>query len=711
MAENTKPNVALNADDIASDLERKQSQRLMIASSISIAVNLMFLIGAAKGMEEKPLSLAQDERISYITIETTPAPVNTPEPEKAIPTPAPKQVARVEPKKPETRQTPPPPKPVKKDPVQVAKVTPPRTVVQRVLPTPPPEEVIPDVVQTPPPPKPVEETVTATTTEDEKVVQARSGRATETVASNRPTNASVATNAVSAAPAPRGGTQTNDSMSVSSPTTPTLSSGGGPSLAGGARSNRASVAEGVAGGATNIAGGEFTAPTSRNAVATGAPSLRTGAEGGRDAPGVAGIVGAARNTSSITGSAGTIAGPSLNASSGPTLGSLGGKSGSRQNILTQADAGGGTATGAGDFTVAKGSGLKPGAIVARTGNTAGGGTPGTLSNTTLSARIGVGGSGAGSNGSETLGAPRMSMGTGGTGGGPVGLRAGKGPGASAGDGALAGGAAGDAGGVSARGIAGGNGAPGAGAPRTSGLGGAGGSGEGVRAGARGGVAGLAPGEGASGRPGGGAGSGPGGGDGGPVARSGSGVGAGSGNNAAGEFGVKGGAGNGADVNSKGTGAVAGAGRADIKVQAGGAGGSDIQTTRIGAKENGSNNGPIQVRSGSDKEARAGSAPKAGDGLSGKIDPQNVTAITEARIISRKQPEITEEMKASDPKKVIVEFTVGANGSSDYKIVSSSGNPEVDAAVLKACASFRWKAASRGGTPTESKQRITFDPKG
>ncbi|MBC8138860.1 MAG: TonB family protein, partial [Fibrella sp.] len=235
-------------------------------------------------------------------------------------------------------------------------------------------------------------------------------------------------------------------------------------------------------------------------------------------------------------------------------------------------------------------------------------------------------------------------------------------------------------------------------------------GEGVRAGARGGAQGLAAGEGVSGRVGGGPGSGPGGGDGGPVNRS-AGVGQGSGAGAAGEFGVRGSAGSGADVNSKGSGAAGSGTRADIKVAAGGGGGADIQTTRIGARENGNNNGPVQVRSGNDKEARAGSAPKAGDGLSGKIDTGNFEAIVEARVLSSKRPEITDEMRATDPKVVVVEFTVGANGSSSFRIVSSSGNPDVDEAVKKACASYKWRPATKGGSPTESKQRVRFDPKG
>ncbi|MBC7807105.1 MAG: TonB family protein, partial [Akkermansiaceae bacterium] len=281
-------------------------------------------------------------------------------------------------------------------------------------------------------------------------------------------------------------------------------------------------------------------------------------------------------------------------------------------------------------------------------------------------------------------------------------------GASAGDGALAGGAAGDAGGVSARGIAGGSGAPGDGALRTSGIGGAG-NGEGVRAGARGGVAGLAAGEGVSGRAGGGPGNGPGGGDGGPVASRGSGVGAGSGANAAGEFGVRNSAGSGADVNSKGSGAAGSGSRADIKIAAAGGGGADIQTTRIGSRENSNNNGPVQVRSGNDKKARVGSAPQAGDGLSKTIDPQGFDAIINAKRLSGKKPELTEEMKASSPKSATVEFTIGPNGSSSYKIVSSSGNPDVDAAVLRACASYRWQAATKGGKPVESKQRIVFNP--
>ncbi|MBC8136705.1 MAG: TonB family protein [Fibrella sp.] len=67
------------------------------------------------------------------------------------------------------------------------------------------------------------------------------------------------------------------------------------------------------------------------------------------------------------------------------------------------------------------------------------------------------------------------------------------------------------------------------------------------------------------------------------------------------------------------------------------------------------------------------------------------------------------MRATNPKRAVVEFTVRANGSSTYNIVRSSGNKSVDAAVLKACASYRWHPVTRGGKPADSRQRVAFTP--
>ncbi|MBC8142293.1 MAG: hypothetical protein H7Y38_12725, partial [Armatimonadetes bacterium] len=425
MAE-TYQTTPLSADNVAADVDRKQNQRLAIASFASVATNVLFLMGAANGMNEKPLSLEQAPPV-YVTFTAvaTPAPLApTPPP---VATPAPKVVAKADPlptpapRKPEVANTPPPRRPR----VQVAKVRPRVRPQPREI-TPPREKTPREIEPTPPPVRPVEETIAETRQQNQEANRTR-GAETQVAASGANTNANSRRNASNASDSP--------------------SNAGASSAAGGSRSR---VSQGIAGAsATNP--GDFRSPNATRNNSTGAPSLRTGIAGGSDAPGTAGIVGETRATGSIIGSAGNIAGPSLANSTGPRRGLNGGLSGARDKILTQSESAGGAANG--DFTVAKGTGLRPGAIVARTGPAAGG-AAGTLSNATLGARISGGGNGSGSGGAESLGVFRRSTGLGGGSNGPVGLRVGTGPGAGRGTGAVSGVANGDPGGVSGQGLAG-----------------------------------------------------------------------------------------------------------------------------------------------------------------------------------------------------------------------------------------------------------------
>lgn len=584
MADKTQTTFPLNTDDLALDSERKQSQRLMIASSVSVAINLMFLIGAAQGMEEKAFLVKPERSITGVILinrEANPTPAPT-----ATPTPAP--VVQIKPKNPEPkpRQTPPPIQPVER--VQVVRNEP--TLRVLVQPTPPPTpdvREIPDEEPILPQIKPVEEPVAATAVEAKETVQARTPRVIETTASNRMTGASIAMNAASAAPSQRGSVQAEINTSIAAP----LIASGTTTLSPGIRAPRASVAEAVASGSTNIVEGEFTTPGAMSRQVTGAPRQRTSDESVANATSLAHRINQPRNSSSTAGTSGMIAAPTLQVLSGPTMGT-------RKSSMMQAEAG---------VPISESGGVSArGTSVVRT--------------------------------------------------------------------------------------------PGGGTPRTSDLGGAA-VGEGVPAKVRGGSQSSSRSEIVPGRNSTSASS-----DRGPTSNRTSGVVVGSGANTSGVFRIKSDTGK-ADI--KGTGSVESAGRVAIAIVASGGGGTDIVTSKTRFRDG--SNELIQVNDGKDsKITRPVSAPKT-ENLSEKIDKQNIDSLVNARILSRKQPEITSEMKASNPRKVTVEFTVGANGSASYRIVSSSGNADIDAAVLKACAGYRWQAGSKGGKPASSRQQVTFDP--
>lgn len=584
MADKTQTTFALNTDDLVSDSERKQSQRLMIASSVSVAINLMFLIGAAQSMEEQAFPVKPERSVTGVILvnrEVTPTPAPT-----ATPTPAP--VVQVKPKNPEPKpqQIPPPIRPVER--VQVVRNEPtPRVLVQPTPPPTPDVREIPDAEPILPQIKPVEEPVATTAVEAKETVQARTPRIMETTASNRMTGASIATNATSVAPSQRGSAQAEINTSIAAPlvarSTTTLSTG--------IRTSTASVAEAVASGSTNIVEGEFTTPGAISRQVTSAPRQRTSDESVANAASLTHRIEQPRNSSSTAGASGMIVGPALQVLSGPTMGT-------RKSSMMQAEAG---------VSISEFGGVSArGASVVRT--------------------------------------------------------------------------------------------PGGGTPRTSDLGGSA-VGEGVPAKVRGGNQSSSRSEIVPGRSNTSSSS-----DRGPVTNRTSGVVVGSGANTSGVFGIKGDTGK-ADI--KGTGSVESAGRVAIAIVASGSGGTDIVTSKTRFRDG--SNELIQVNDGKDsKTTRPVSAPKT-ENLSEKIDNQNIDSLVNARILSRKQPEITTEMKATNPKKVTVEFTVGANGSASYRIVSSSGNADVDAAVLKACAGYRWQAGSKGGKPTSSRQQVIFDP--
>lgn len=81
---------------------------------------------------------------------------------------------------------------------------------------------------------------------------------------------------------------------------------------------------------------------------------------------------------------------------------------------------------------------------------------------------------------------------------------------------------------------------------------------------------------------------------------------------------------------------------------------------------------------------------------------------EAKATERQNPEIPSDIDRTLLKPVKVEFTITASGACVYKIVTSSGSTDADAAVLKACAAYRWQPARRGGKPVQQNQFVIFD---
>ena len=73
-----------------------------------------------------------------------------------------------------------------------------------------------------------------------------------------------------------------------------------------------------------------------------------------------------------------------------------------------------------------------------------------------------------------------------------------------------------------------------------------------------------------------------------------------------------------------------------------------------------------------------------------------------------QPNITQEQAVrATASSVRVRFAIAADGSFEVELLSSSGDGEVDEAILAAARRWRWKPALRDGQPVSSGQKIRF----
>jgi protein TonB len=76
-----------------------------------------------------------------------------------------------------------------------------------------------------------------------------------------------------------------------------------------------------------------------------------------------------------------------------------------------------------------------------------------------------------------------------------------------------------------------------------------------------------------------------------------------------------------------------------------------------------------------------------------------------------QPVISDEMAAkAEQRSVRVRFSIGPDGSFEVALRGSSGNGQIDDAVLSAARRWRWKPALRNGEAVSSSATIRFSIK-
>ena len=572
---------ALSAEMIAVNADRKQNRRLAAGFAISAAVNVLFLVGAARGMEEKPFADSAPDAPGTVVIFAAPPPA-TP-----TPTPAPAPAASVTP---------------------VVEVTPKPRRPSPVVPTPTPKPEVTPVAK-----NEKDTPISPVPTQPESVsdsAAAPTSTAPAMTASAQPRDSDAARTQTGVALSARGGAAEAPGDLSAPGANAGLSAAGGPALPG-ASTRSPRIAEGDP-NTGSAAAGTF---LRSNITKGGTPALRGSTTGIATASTAASGLFAPRGSageSDANGGQGISAGARPSVSSGPSLGGLGeGKR--RGTFLTQINDGqGGTAQ---DFTVGHGEGLTPGAIVQRK---SGAGNSFVNGGATLAPRVFGGGSNSSSGGTGDSALVRSSAGIiGGSSNGPVGRK------------------------------------------------------DGIDTG-------NAP--------------------------------------AAGGFGRQAGVGDGrGDVGDRGTGTAANAPRADVALAASGGRKAEILSSRLPIQENRADN-RFAAKSEPAKKHTVG-APKAGDDLNPALNPAadetpkpGVHVITDARVLESAKPVITDEEKATGPRSVTVEFIIAPGGTCTYRMTGAgSGNSDVDAAVLKACARYRWSAARRDGVAVETRQRIVFDP--
>ena len=90
-------------------------------------------------------------------------------------------------------------------------------------------------------------------------------------------------------------------------------------------------------------------------------------------------------------------------------------------------------------------------------------------------------------------------------------------------------------------------------------------------------------------------------------------------------------------------------------------------------------------------------------------PAPVGPTRDAQVANQVYPDIPDDLKQEDfQSSVRVRIDIAADGTFTAKLVTSSGNVEIDQLVLNALNKWKWKAALQNGVPVASTERFRFD---
>jgi protein TonB len=92
-----------------------------------------------------------------------------------------------------------------------------------------------------------------------------------------------------------------------------------------------------------------------------------------------------------------------------------------------------------------------------------------------------------------------------------------------------------------------------------------------------------------------------------------------------------------------------------------------------------------------------------------IGTQESSNYAEAEVLSAPHPEIPSSLHENCFKSCcIARFLIGTNGKASVKLISSSGNEEVDDIALKTLQQWKFKPATIDGKPIESARKIRVE---
>jgi protein TonB len=90
-------------------------------------------------------------------------------------------------------------------------------------------------------------------------------------------------------------------------------------------------------------------------------------------------------------------------------------------------------------------------------------------------------------------------------------------------------------------------------------------------------------------------------------------------------------------------------------------------------------------------------------------PPHIAVISPAQVVANPQPALPDDMRASDLSATFrALFTIHPDGTADVKMIDSTGNSELDQLALDAAKQWRFRPATKDGTPIESYLRLDVE---